>query len=204
MAGTVRVETRTGASLLPLLPDLQRLRVQVFRAWPYLYEGAASQDSPYLRAFAESPVAAIVVAFAGEEPVGAATCLPLADESANVREPFEKAGLDVAPFFYFGESVLLPEWRGQGIGVRFFAAREAQARAASDADFACFCAVERRADDPRRPPGHTPLDAFWGNRGYRPMPGLACTMRWREVGAAGESAHRLQFWGKSLRTAPLP
>ena len=86
----------------------------------------------------------------------------------------------------------------------FAEAREAHARAVSDADFACFCAVERAPDDPRRPADYTPLDGFWRNRGYRPMPGFACTMRWREVGDAEESPHQLNFWGRALRDAPLP
>lgn len=201
---TIRVETCMGAALQPLLPALARLRIAVFRAWPYLYDGDAKQESEHLAEFAASPRAGIVVAFAGDEPVGASTCLPLADESANVKAPFLERGLDPARVFYFGESVLLPGLRGQGIGVRFFEAREAHARAVSDADYACFCAVERAPDDPRRPPGYVPLDGFWRKRGYRPMPGFACTMSWREVGDTEETPHQLNFWGRALRDAPLP
>ncbi len=199
----IRVETCTGPALLPLLPGLQRLRAEVFRTWPYLYNGDPAQEISYMRELAQSPSAAIVVAWSGQVPVGMATCLPLVDESANIRAPFEAARLQVERFFYFGESVLLPPWRGRGIGVRFFAGREAQA-VARGADFACFCAVVRSDTDSRQPVGHVPLDAFWGKRGYRPMPGLTCMMRWREVGDAAESDHRLQFWGKALGDAALP
>ncbi len=88
--------------------------------------------------------------------------------------------------------------------MRFFEGREAHARAVSDADFACFCAVERAPDDPRHPPRYVPLDGFWRNRGYKLLPGFACTMRWREVGQADEIEHRLNFWGRALREASLP
>jgi GNAT superfamily N-acetyltransferase len=200
----IRVETLTGAALIPLLPALARLRIAVFRDWPYLYDGSGSYEADYGRIYLDSPRAGVVFAFAGEEPVGAATCLPLEDESESVKAPFLAHGIAPSRVFYFGESVLLPHLRGQGIGVRFFEAREAHARAVSDAEFACFCAVERAPDDPRRPPGHVPLDAFWRKRGYRPMSGLACTMHWREVGQAEETAHRLDFWGRALRETPLP
>lgn len=200
----IRVETCTGAALLPLLPALARLRITVFREWPYLYDGSEAYEAGYMRTYADSPRAAVVVAFAGGEPVGAATCLPLADEGEAVKAPFLARGLDPARVFYFGESVLLPRLRGRGLGVRFFAGREAHARAVSDAEFACFCAVERAPGDPRRPPGYVPLDGFWRNRGYRPMPGMACTMRWREVGDAEETEHRLNFWGRALGDAELP
>ena len=200
----IRVQTCTGAALLPLLPALARLRITVFREWPYLYDGSKGYETGYMHSYADSPHAAVVVAFAGDEPVGAATCLPLMDESENVKAPFLARGLDPARVFYFGESVLLPGLRGRGLGVRFFEGREAHARAVSNADFACFCAVERAPDDPRRPADYVPLDRFWRNRGYQPMPEFACTMRWREVGRAEEISHRLNFWGRALRDAPLP
>lgn len=199
MSLPIRVETLTGAALLPLLPALAELRRTVFRAWPYLYDGDAGYEAGYGRAYAESARAALVVAFQGDQPVGAATCLPLADEEETVKAPFLAHGIDPARVFYFGESVLLPGLRGQGVGVRFFAHREAHARAVSDADLACFCAVARAPDDARRPADFTPLDRFWRKRGYAPMPGLACTMRWREVGGSEETPHRLDVWSKPLR-----
>ena len=42
--------------------------------------------------------------------------------------PFLTADVDPGTVFYFGESVLLPSWRGQGIGVIFLKEGE---------DFAC-------------------------------------------------------------------
>jgi len=200
----IRVETRSGAALLPFLPALARLRATVFRTWPYLYDGDVPYEERYMRTYAESPRAAVVVAFAGDEPVGASTCLPMADESDDVKAPFLEHGVTPSRVFYFGESVLLPEFRGQGIGVRFFEGREAHARAISDADFACFCSVERSPGDPRRPPDYVPLDAFWRKRGYAPMPGFVSTFSWREVGSDEEVPHRLNFWGRALRDAPLP
>ena len=201
---TLRIETLSGAALLPVLPALHGLRAAVFRTWPYLYDADPEYEASYMRVYVESERAAIVVAFDGERPVGASTCLPMVDESAQVVAPFVALGLDPDRFFYFGESVLLPEYRGQGVGVAFFAGREAHARRVSDADFACFCSVRRAADDPRRPAGWVPLDGFWRRRGFAPVPGLACVMSWREVGHAEETPHELAFWARSLGGAALP
>ena len=90
--------------------------------------------------------------------VGAATCLPLAAETPNVQKPFIEAGMDLSRLFYFGESVLDPAYRGRGIGVAFFKAREAQA---AGYQTTCFCAVQRPADHPLRPKTYVPLDEFW-------------------------------------------
>jgi GNAT superfamily N-acetyltransferase len=93
--------------------------------------------------------------------------------------------------------VLLADYRGQGAGRAFFERRETHARALRRR-FSCFCAVLRDADDPRRPTGHVPLDAFWQRLGYRPMDGVTTRFAWREVGANAEIDHAMQFWIKHL------
>jgi GNAT superfamily N-acetyltransferase len=201
---SIRVEFFTGPALRPLLPALADLRMTVFRDWPYLYEGDAANEREYLAEFAASTGAGLAVAFDGDRAVGCSSCLPLADESENVLAPFRARGWDPGRFFYFGESVLLPACRGQGIGVAFFRLREAHARAAPDADYACFCAVQRPADHPRRPAGAVPLDAFWRKRGFTFYPDLACDMTWKQVDGPEAVTNRMAFWLKPLRGAKLP
>ncbi|MFC4167995.1 GNAT family N-acetyltransferase [Teichococcus aestuarii] len=203
VASSLRFETLRGGALHPLLPALARLRIAVFRDWPYLYEGDEAYEARYLRAYADAPGAAVVVALDGAEPVGIATCEPMGETHGTVRAAFLDAGLDPARYTYFGESVLLAPYRGQGAGVEFFRRREEHARSLGT-DHAAFCAVLRDAADPRRPADYTPLDAFWRKRGYTPYPALACTMRWQEPGGTEEVPHRLSFWLKSLTGAPLP
>ena len=195
---SLRIERLTGAALRAALPGLAALRTRVFREWPYLYDGAEDYERRYLATYAASQGSVIVGAFDGDAIVGAATALPLAQEPAHVTEPFRARGLEVARIFYFGESVLMPEHRGQGVGVAFFHEREAHARALGGFEKACFCAVVRAPDDPRRPPGYVPLDGFWRRRGYEPVPGLTCQFSWREHGHAQESAKTMQFWMREL------
>ncbi len=70
---SLRVEPLTGARLQAPLPDVARLRIEVFRAYPYLYDGDADYERQYIAAFAASPQAVIVAAFDGDEVVGAST-----------------------------------------------------------------------------------------------------------------------------------
>jgi GNAT superfamily N-acetyltransferase len=194
----LRLATVTGEALRPHLADVARLRIAVFREWPYLYDGDAGYEERYLARYAAAAGAAVVLAFDDARVVGASTCLPLVEEGDTVKAPFVAAGWDLARVFYFGESVLLPEYRGRGAGVGFFSEREAHARRFPGIDTAAFCAVARDPADPRKPPGYAPLDAFWRKRGYTPAPDLACTMRWKEIGADAETPHRLAFWLKRL------
>src|SRR3546814_9967533 len=112
----------------------------VFRAWPYLYEGSLDYERDYLARYDAASTGTLIVAFDGERIVGASSALALAEEFDYVRAPFLAAGLPVGDIFYFGESVLLPEYRGRGIGVEFFRQREAAART-FDRPLCCFCAV---------------------------------------------------------------
>lgn len=192
--GELQIITVTGEALAPHVPTLSRLRGEVFAEWPYLYEGSEGEEERYLRDYAKSPGAAIVLALDGGQVVGAATCQPMTEAMPAVRE----AGLDPATTCYFGESVLLKPYRGRGAGVAFFAAREAHARALGLPQ-AAFCAVVRNPNDPRRPPDHVPLDGFWRRRGYSPRPEITAIMHWSEPGDAGrETPHLLSFWTRTL------
>ena len=194
---SLRIVTLTGDALQAALPELARLRIAVFREWPYLYDGDADYEARYVRAYADSRDALIVGAFAGERLVGAATAAPMEDHAAAFAAPFQARGWDLSDILYCGESVLLPEWRGQGAGHAFFDAREAHGRALGRR-LSCFCAVVRDEADPRRPAGYMPLDRFWRRRGYEPLPGVTVSYGWRDLGAEDESQHPMRVWVRPL------
>ncbi|MFT8242780.1 GNAT family N-acetyltransferase [Roseomonas sp. BN140053] len=198
MSGTdLTTRTLHADALAPFLPTLGRLRVAVFREWPYLYDGDAAHEGSYIRNFAGSPNAAAVLAFDGEAVVGAATCQPMAETSPELQASFAAGGLPPAECCYFGESVLLPPYRGRGLGLAFLAGREAHARALGLTRVA-FVSVKRDADDPRRPPDYVPLDGFWKKRGYRPRYDIVVRMSWKEVDGWMEEPHELSAWVKDL------
>lgn len=196
-ANDVRVQVVPGDALAARLDAIAALRIAVFRDWPYLYAGDAAYERRYLSAYAASPRSVCVLALAGDDVVGASTGIPLADDDAAFHAPFRAAGIDVDAVFYFGESVLLPAWRGRGIGHAFFDAREGHARALGGFGMTAFCAVDRDSADPRRPVGHRDNDAFWRGRGYAPRPGMRVALDWDEVGR-GEVPHALTVWTRAL------
>ena len=138
-----------------------------------------------------------MLAFDGSRVVGASTGIPLADESDNFRAPFLAKGIAERDVFYFGESVLLREYRGRGLGHRFFDERENHARR-NDFRMTAFCAVERDVHDSRRPAGYVPNDAFWRKRGYERQGDMFCAIEWRELNATSACTHALRFWLRPL------
>ncbi|MDH4442794.1 MAG: GNAT family N-acetyltransferase [Rhizobium sp.] len=195
MALTLR--SFSGRDAIPHFDDLARLRIAVFRDFPYLYDGDSDYERHYMETYARSEGSLFVLVFDGETIVGASTGTPMTAETDEVTAPFLAAGHDPAQFFYFGESVLLPAYRGQGIGVGFFDRREAQAKKLG-LRFAAFCAVERPLDHKRRPADYQPLDAFWAKRGYTRHPELHTTFSWRDLDEAAESPKPLTFWIRDL------
>lgn len=187
----------SGAALADVIPDLARLRIRVFRDFPYLYQGTQAYEETYLRTLAQAPDALVVVARGGGQVVGASTALPLLQETPEVRAPFHGPELDPARVLYLGESVLLPEYRGQGVGHAFFDAREAHA-ARLGLDVTAFCAVQRPPDHPRRPAGYRPLNDFWQSRGYAERPDLTTVMHWPDLGETHDTPKPMRFW---VRTA---
>jgi len=194
----VRIVRLTGAAIDAYLPDVARLRLRVFREFPYLYDGMLEQEQKHLRLFADSPGSVVVVALAGDVAVGASTGLPMIHEPPHLHAPFIAQGRDPGACFYLGESVLLPEYRGRGFGVRFFEEREAHARTLGRFEIAAFCAVQRPASHPRRPEGYVPLEQFWTRRGYARRQDLAVQFTWQDIDEPTPTPHPMVFWIKPL------
>jgi GNAT superfamily N-acetyltransferase len=194
----LRIRRLTGAAVLPYLRDLARLRISVFREYPYLYDGHLDYEEQYIRAYTASPTSVFVLVFDTTRVVGVATGLPLCDADPAFAAPFVASGDDPARFFYFGESVLLPAYRGQGLGHRFFDEREAHARALGGFQATTFCAVERPAEHPHRPADYQPHDAFWARRGYVRRPDLLASFSWQDLGEPAESSKPMVFWVRAL------
>jgi len=194
----MRVERLTGADLVAALDDVAQLRITVFRDFPYLYDGDVAYERAYLEPYRHSEDAILVAAFDEERLVGASTGTPMEDHAADFGAAFNAQDVDLKDIFYCAESVLLPEYRGRGLGHAFFDAREAHARDLGRSHVA-FCGVVRPSDHPLRPESYRPLDGFWRKRGYAPVEGAVATFRWKDIDQPEETDHDLQFWMLRLR-----
>ncbi|MDG1281144.1 MAG: GNAT family N-acetyltransferase [Pseudorhodobacter sp.] len=193
----ISVRVLTGAALEAALEDVAALRIAVFREWPYLYDGDLDYERGYLERYRTSPGAVLVGAFDGARLIGAATGTPMTDHAEEFAAPFGQVPVALDRIFYGAESVLLPEYRGRGLGHRFFDLREDHARAGGFSHFA-FCSVLRPEDHPLRPAQSRSNEPFWRGRGYAPLPGVIAQFHWADLGEATQSAKPLQFWMRTL------
>ena len=197
----VRVECFRGNEVARHLDAVARLRIEVFRDFPYLYDGDPDYEAKYLATYVRSPDSLFVLAFDGSRIVGVSTGLPLSDEEAAFQRPFIERDLPIEQVFYCGESVLLKDYRGLRLGHRFFDEREAHARLLGRFTWTAFAAVDREPDDPRRPSEHRDNDEFWHKRGYRRQPGMTMRLAWKEIDQNEESEKPLTFWLRPLTSS---
>ncbi len=193
----VTMEARTGAAISDVIPDLAHLRITVFREWPYLYDGDAAYEERYLQVYTEAAGAIAVCAFHGNTLVGAATGCPMVSHDDDFSEALTGTSLRAQDTFYCAESVLLPDYRGHGVGHAFFDHREMQARALG-LSHSAFCSVIRPEDHPLKPGTYRPLNGFWRKRGYAPLEGAIAKFEWQDLDQTVPTSHDLQFWSRDL------
>lgn len=194
MSVTTRV--LTGQALTDALDDVARLRIAVFHDWPYLYDGDLAYERDYLKAY-QAPGAVLVAALDGDRIVGASTGAPMRDHADDFAAAFADRPEKLDDIFYCAESVLLPAYRGHGLGHAFFDAREAHARDLGHR-YSAFCSVIRPADHPDQPADYQPLDGFWRKRGYAPLQDVIARFSWTDRGQPEQTEKSLQFWMRKL------
>ena len=195
----IAIKTLSGEAVGPWIADLARLRITVFRDFPYLYDGTIEYEENYLQTYVRSQESIVVLALDGDKVIGASTGLPMQDETAEFQQPFLDQGFNPAKVFYCAESVLLKEYRGRGVYKQFFSGREDHARQLGHFDWLCFCCVQRPDNHPLRPDDYVPLDAIWTKFGYVKNPALRTSYAWKDVDQVEETPHEMVFWLKPIQ-----
>ncbi|WPU64146.1 GNAT family N-acetyltransferase [Peredibacter starrii] len=188
----------SGEEARAFVNELAALRLKVFWDFPYLYEGTLEYEKNYLETYFKARHSFIFLVQDGDMIVGATTGIWAQEEEESFRKPFMDAGFDPSKVFYFGESVLLNEYRGKGIGKKFFQEREAYARSLPFIERLSFCAVERPVDHALRPKDYEPLDTFWHSQGFKKVPGLVTRYEWQDRNESSPTTKNMQFWMKDL------
>lgn len=197
----VQIKSLEGKELNSHIEDLAQLRIQVFKDFPYLYEGSLDYEKSYLASYQQSELSKVFIAFDGDRPIGASTCNLLANEEQEFKDAVESFYPNLEKVFYFGESVLLKEYRGRGIGKDFFQLREAHAKKSlgSELAYTCFCSVVRSPQHPLKPTDYRALDPFWESQGYTKQAQVIADFKWKDIDQEKETEKQLVFWFKDWK-----
>ena len=187
-----------GPKAKPHVKDMANLRIQIFREYPYLYEGTLDHEIKYLEPYFSCPKSFVALCFENNKVIGMTTAIPLQSETKELIKSFTDFGMNPTEICYYGESVLLKEYRGRGIGHEFMKIREAYARSLKNVKYACFCSIVKPEYDPLKPRGYKALAKFWNSQGFFKVEGLTTQFTWRQISEKEESPKTMQFWMKKL------
>ena len=199
----IQVRSLTGPALMTYLHSIAKLRMDVFREYPFLEEPDLSLETVQLKQYLMSKEAIGVLVFDNTTLVGASLGIPLALEKAEIQKPFRDRGDDTSTYYYFAESVLLKPYRNRGIGHHFFDVREAHVKGLKKYKHICFFDPLRPEVDAYKPGDYLPLHDFWRKRGYTHCPDLKCHLIWKQLHEERASEKTLTFWVKDLHEEHL-
>lgn len=194
----IHIRSFTGAGLKPYIHSVAKLRMEVFRDYPYFEEPDLDHETRYLKKLATCKEAIAVLIFDNTTLVGASLGYPLSIEEPAIQRPFKDKHLDIDSFYVFGDSALLKHYRGRGIGHHFYDARETHVRHYKKFKHICFCVPDCNESDPQRPKDYIPLHDFWRKRGYVHHPEMKCYLSWVQTDETHPSERRMGYWIKDL------
>lgn len=187
-----------GTEIEAIFDALAELRIQVFGEFPYLYQGSKEFEFQYLNKYVTSDCSFLYTIWDNHKLIGASSCIALSDEFEDVKNPFIKADLDINSIIYFGESILLKEYRNQGFGKLFMEKRVEFASSFPWCKAVYFCSVERPENHPLKPVDYKNLHTFWRNQGFTPTE-LSSVFVWKDKNETLESEKKMNFWMKSIQ-----
>ena len=188
-----------GHELTPFLDQLAQLRINVFREFPYLYDGNIDYETEYLSVYQNTNESMVILVYLNSKLIGASTCIPLSCESDEFKDNFLKNDFNLDKIMYFGESILLKEYRGNKIGHRFFEMRESFAqKQIKDLEVTTFCAVDRPVNHPLRPAGYQGLATFWMRMGYEKTE-MKVYYPWKDIDQKEENNKAMSIWIKKWK-----
>ncbi len=108
---TLTIKTFSGPAACPISMKWRGCVSRSSAPSPISTKVSAEYERKYLSTYARSPGSIFVLAFDGDEVVGAATGTPMKGETREVKAPFTVFGYNTDSIFYFGESILKSGYR---------------------------------------------------------------------------------------------
>ena len=173
------------------IDHLGSFRMEIFRDYPYLYDGSIEHERVYLSRYSRNPESFLIILQDARGIIGACTGTPLTGEDSEFQNAF--AGEDKDEIYYIGEVMLRADSRGQGLGSRLLST------ALSLINLERFriislCTVDRGLNHPRRPGNYCPPDYLWTKYGFVKSNNLLAYLAWKDIGHEVETQKPMNIW----------
>lgn len=194
----LRIESLSGAESKKYFEDFARLRIEIFREYPYLYEGTVENERNYIENYLSNPQSRIFVLFDGDKICGMLTTVPMSGEYQDIIASFEKTGLKSSESFYLGDMILQKEYRNRKLFPIFFNAALEHAKCKGFKTLSLMCIVCKDADW-GRPAEFRDVVRLCEKIGFTKIDGGVIELKWASLAKGGEQkTHTLQLYQMQL------
>lgn len=180
----MQIKIYTPETMLEKSREIGALRIEIFREWPYLYEGEIEEASTYLKDYIKDESGRLITLENEGEILGMVTGIAVAFYDAHLLA-------ETSPrYYYWGDFILKKAYRGHQLGQQLFdAAREVFKTL--DFDTLLMAMIKRDAFDPRRPKEARDMREFAKKVGFKSN-GVSLFYKWREIGEEIPVEHELE------------
>ena len=180
-----------GSEINHYIDQLGRFRIQIFREYPYLYDGSIEYERTYLGRYSMSPESLLIILEDALGIVGACTGIPLAGEDPEFQNAF--VGENKEEIYYIGEVMLRADSRGKKLGSRLMSTA-LDLIDSNQFKKISLCTVDRGLGHPREPLGYSPPDYLWKKYGFEKSKNFMAYLDWKDIGHDVETRKPLNIW----------
>ncbi len=191
-----------GDHLEQLIPEIAKARLELFKEFPYLYEGTYENESKYLKDFACNPKSIILTAHEGDKLIAFVTATAVEsgfELTEAIKDLMQGQGIDTGKYFYISEMMVYPEFRSFELQNKLKKDIENYALK-NNYSKTCFLSVFRENDHPLRPERYKEVSRLWKFNKYHKTE-ISTEFEWNTVQKDSESKlmnNRLDLWEKEL------
>lgn len=198
--GNIYMEAFRGTSITPFVKDITDLCIEIYREYPYLYEGTEEEYLPFIEHYTSSNNGIACLLFDNTKPIGVAIGMSMNEMREKYKQPFINARPleNCNELFYLGEFLLLKDYRGKGFGKQMYLELERLVKENLNLQKICFCKIDEDVHNPLIPADYKSLDEFWRKLGFEKCDDATVIVDWRDVSAEKDSPHKLVYWLKTL------
>ena len=180
-----------GSEIKHCIDRLGGFRIQIFREYPYLYDGSIEYERTYLRRYSMAPESLCLILEDALGIVGACTGIPLACEDSEFQNAF--VGENKEEVYYIGEVMLRADSRGKKLGSSLMSTA-LDLIDSNKFKKISLCTVDRGLNHPREPLSYSPPDYLWKKYGFEKSGNLMAYLDWKDVGQDVETRKPLNIW----------
>lgn len=199
---TITVEIHVGKDAAEYIDYVSQLRIDIFKEYPYLYEGELEYEKQYMHGYTTDKKSMIAVAKVNGELAGVSTGIPLISDSeivADAKNVFAKQNVEVGDYYYYGEVIVLPKFRGHGITTKLYSEQN-QLIQEWGFKHVCILTVVREENHSLKPKDYKSPDGMWKHLGFF-RNDLTIDYHWPTIHpdkSVKDVNNTLEFWTKNL------